>query len=348
MNYQQLLTKIEKNEIAPVYLFYGEEKFLFQEVLEALKNKIVTSGCSDFNYDVLDGSEVPVARIVEAANTLPVLAERRLVVVKEAEMFRSRSAEKSGSKDEEKMLLDYLSRPLPSTCLVFTVEGKVDARKRLYRAVQEKGEVVNFPLLKGKALSAWVKKRVEQRGKRIEFPALQYLVAAVGENLFLLENEIEKICTFLGDKDIITLSDITDLISKTEEGNIFRLVDAIGERKTEKAVLLMREMLNWGEPPLKILFMIARQFRLMLQVKGLLEKGFSEKQIARELQLHPYVAQKCLQQSRNFSRANLEEALRRMLELDIAVKTGQGDPVYLMEIALLSLNFPPGSHARNV
>lgn len=342
MDYQGLVNSLERRLVSPVYLLYGEETYIRDEVINMFRDKLLPPEVQDFNLDILDGRETAPDVIATLAATLPFMAEKRVVIVKEAEFFKSRRKNKDENAEVEKspageqVLLDYLNAPATSTCLVFST-GAVDKKKKLYKAIEKNGQVVEFSPLKGKELNLWLEHRFAAAGKKIEPPAAAELITAVGNNLQQLVGEAEKLISYTGQRTTIKKDDVTTLVGKTVELSIFELVDAVGERRYEKAVRMMREMVIYGEPPVRLLFMIARQFRLLLQVKVLHSTGCVEKQIASKLQLHPYVTGKCIRQSRNFQREELEQSLEKILAADVAIKTGQQEPLPALEILLAHL-----------
>lgn len=345
MDYQGLVKSLERRLVSPVYLLYGEETYIRDEVVSMFKDKLLPPKVLDFNLDILDGGQAAPDEIATLAATMPFMAEKRLVIVKNAEFFKSRRKNKDENTEEvkeerspagEKALLDYLSNPATSACLVFTA-GSVDKKKKLYKAIEKSGQVVEFSPLKGRELNLWLEHRFAAAGKKAEPTAMAELITAVGNNLQQLAGEVEKLISYTGQRSTVKRDDVTTLVGKTVELSIFDLVDAAGEQKYEKAVKMLREMVIYGEPPVRILMMIARQFRLLLQVKVLHSAGLMEKQIATKMQLHPYVTGKCMRQSRNFQREELEQSLEEILAADVAIKSGQQEPLLALEILLAHL-----------
>jgi len=345
LDYQGLVNSLERNLVSPVYLLYGEETYIRNEVVNMFPDRLLPAEVRDFNLDILDGRETGPEEIATLAATLPFMAEKRVVIVKEAEFFKTRRKNKEENadavKDEkspagENALLEYLNAPAASTCLVITA-GSVDKKKKLYKAIEKNGQVVEFSPLKGKELTLWLERRFTGAGKKIEPAAAAELITAVGNNLHQLAGEAEKLISYTGQRSQIKKEDVAAVAGKTVELSIFELVDAVGGCSYEKAVRMMREMVTYGEPPVRLLFMIVRQFRLLLQVKVLYGAGCDEKQISGRLQLHPYVTGKCLRQSRNFTREELEKALEEILATDVAIKTGRQEPLPALEILLAHL-----------
>jgi DNA polymerase-3 subunit delta len=163
---------------------------------------------------------------------------------------------------------------------------------------------------------------VGEQGGRIEPAAVNVLAVYVGNDLRLLDHEIDKLLTYVGEERPITKRDAELLVGYVREANIFHMVDALGTRDTRRAMELVEQLLDDGQAPLYLLHMITRQFRILLQVKELLGKGTAAEDMRSLLGLHPYVLEKATQQARNFSNSQLETIYHQLLELDVAAKTG--------------------------
>lgn len=323
MQYQGILNSIDRGVVAPVYLIYGDEDYLQEMLLKAFKDKLANSDISAFNFDEIDADKATPGEIVSSANTLPVFADKRLVIVKNPSfLIAKKEGEEPNNKDTEEVLLSYLKDPLFSTCLIFWVKGSVDKRKKIVKAIEKAGNIVQVERLKGIEIGIWLNEEARMLGKKLDNKAAEYIVLHGGADLRALKNEIQKLVLYAGNENIITLKMTEQILTKTAEANIFALVDNIGLKKGESALMEMRALLFAGEPAVRILFMIARQFRLILRAKDLERNGFTEKQITEELSLHPYVTGKIMRQSRNFSFIELEDSLRFILECDTALKTG--------------------------
>ena len=337
MQYRSLLNSIERGVLAPVYLLYGEEDYLQEQLVHKLKERLLNPEFGAFNLDEPDGEKITPANVADSANTLPVFAEKRLVIVKNPLFFQSGKAEEDEQPGRsEQPLVKYLGDPLESTCLVFWITGTVNKKRKIFKAVDKAGIVLEIGPLKGADLNEWLLRETEGLGKKIEPRALEYIITHTEHSLRNLKSEIEKLALYAQDEDKITLSMAESMLTKTSEANIFELVDSIGMKKSETALVKLRSLMGSGEPAARILFMIARQFRLILVAKDLAGRGHTEKQITAQLSLHPFVTTKILRQARNFSFNGLEASLRKALECDLAMKTGaQTRPA--LEILVLGL-----------
>lgn len=335
---------LKRQVVSSVYLFYGEETYLRDTLVEKFKKTLLPAELGDFNLDIMDGREANLADLAANAGTLPFMADKRLVIVQHAEFFKAskKSQEEEGEElpvaANEEPLLQYLENPNPSTCLIFMVDGGVDKRKKIYKLVSKAGQVVEFPLLKGQALASWVTQRTEGMGRKISREGAGLLASTLGSHLGLLEQELVKLITYLGDTgDTITLEHVEALMSGHREITVFQLVDAVGGKRFAQAMDLVRELMFQGVTPFQITGLLARQFRLIWLTGKHQEKGHSEKQIASSLGVQPFVVGKCLQQGRNFSPAQLTVAFRVLVEADYRMKSGQQEQSAAMEMTLIQL-----------
>lgn len=341
MDYRAVMASLERGVVAPVYLLTGEEILLRERLLKKFQEKLLPKEMADFNLDIVDGKEISSESIANFASTLPFMSDKRIVIVNNAEVFKTKK--KAGKEKEDadtggdEGLVAYLENPSTSTCLIFVCTEGVDKRKKIYKAVEKNGQVVNIDPPKGAELLTWIERQVNAQGKQIDRGAVEFLASAVGGNLAQLEQEVDKLITYISARMRIELEDAQLLVTKSVESTIFQLVDAVGERKYANALGVLKEMIFLGEPPVRIVIMIARQFRLILQAKVLQEKGCNPKEIAAQLQVAPFVAQKCLGQGRNFTEAELKQALGYLLQLDLNIKTGQIEPVLGLEMALVQI-----------
>lgn len=335
---------LKRKVLSPVYLFYGEESYLRDRLVEKFKATLLPPEVRDFNLDIVDGREIRFDALVNTASTLPFLAEKRLVIVQNAEFFKAKKkntparqeADDSGSSQEEP-LIRYLENPSTATCLIFLGDEGIDKRKRIYKLVEKAGQIVHFPLLKGQELTNWIKERVNSQGREISREALQYLVMAVGSNLQLLEKELEKLLTNLGEEAEISLSQVETMVSKQADITVFQLIDAVAEKRFPAAMEYVRDLLFQGQQPVLIISLLARQFRLIWLANLYLSQGYSESQVASNLQVKPYVVSKCSRQGRNFRQDDLRRAYRILLETDHNIKTGKQESVVALEMALIKL-----------
>jgi len=312
------------------YLLHGEDGYSRSLELAKMKAKLGDPTTVDLNTTVLDGRKATLDELIFACDTAPFLAEKRLVIVNDlAVRFKDQRGRTTTESDWDNAFLqrleEYLNQLPASTRLVFVERKAIKERNPLHRfaSVSEHGYVRKFTPPKGRALDHWITDRAREKGGRIETGAVNLLATFVGNDLRLLDQEIDKLLTYVGDGKLITQREVELLVTYVQEANIFHMVDALGKRDMRQAMKLLHKLLEDGQHPLYLVHMITRQFRILLQIKDLLAKGTSAADIRSLLGLHPFVVEKMIRQASNFSVGQLEAIFHRLLELDTAVKTGQ-------------------------
>lgn len=326
------------------YIFYGADDLGRDEALSAILSRVPDAAMAELNTTRLDGRPLTFAQLRHACDTVPFLAERRIVIV-EGLLERL----KSGPKDFADQLTNYLGA-LPAHARLFLIEGeKIDKRTAVWKsAVQlaeaKKGVIREFEKPRREALPRWVHARTRQKGGQIDARAAEELATFVGDDLRLLDSEIEKLVTYAAG-ETITSQVVRLLVPYTAEANIFALMDAISQRDTRRALTNLQQLLAEGAAPPYLHFMLTRQIRILLQVKELSEFGSTSTEIRQKLGLHPFVVEKTLKHVGRFSLEQLEAAFERLLEADQAMKTGRTEPELALQ--LLVADLAGGAHVPN-
>lgn len=335
---KQAIKDIKQGRVSPLYVCYGTEKYQIQEFVGLLQDQLVDPDQKDFAIATFDLAETPIEVVVEEAETMPFLVERKLIVVRDSTLLVAGG--KEGGKIEHKVeaLLTYIGNPADHSVVVFVVNGeKLDERKKVVKAIKSAGTVLSFLPLGGGELVQWVVQEVEKRGCRIGRDAAEALIAASGVQMAVLAAEMDKLCLYAGAGGIIDTAAVDQLVARSTEQNVFVMVEHIAAIRLEQALGIFYELLKQREEPIKIAALIARQFRIMLQVKELARQSYSQQQIASQLSLHPYVVKLAGDQARKFETGRLKAILSELAELDYRMKSGQIDKVLGLELFLLKL-----------
>jgi DNA polymerase-3 subunit delta len=221
--------------------------------------------------------------------------------------------------------------------LIFWEGGKISQKinnieKKIFEKLKKEKYSSEFSLLTGIKLKNWVKKRIEDRGAKIENQALENLISAIGNDLWRMSNEINKLCVYKFGK-VITKEDLDLLVVKKINENIFNLIDAIGNKNKKVALKLIDEQLEINNSAYYLLSMIIRQFRILLQIKDL----FLRKENFSQLKLHPFVIQKASVQAKKYSFDALKNIYQQLLEMEIQLKTSQINPKVLFNLFISNL-----------
>ncbi len=320
-----------------VYLLYGDDEVSLSEfVRDRLISKLGDPALADLNLTRFDGRSVTLADLRGAGSALPFLASRRLVIVTG---YLSGLAKRPGGKREAESLVKFFAELPPSTALVFVeVLEPMDGRGRedplgkspVVQWARSAGPaaafVRAFEMPRGAGLPGWVMRRARKQGGQFTPQAAETLAEAVGDLPRLLDSEILKLLTYANFERPVEPEDVERLTPYAGQPNIFTMVDALGHGDGSTAFKELHRLLEGKSPTeayLSIFPMIVRQFRLLLQAREALESGGGERELARALRLHPYVAEKIARQSQNFTLPALEAIYHKLLEVDEKYKTGQ-------------------------
>ncbi|MBR6381928.1 MAG: DNA polymerase III subunit delta [Lachnospiraceae bacterium] len=324
---EQLKKDLSTRELRQIYLLYGQERFFrnfyFQKLCEAFDAK-----ADDMNVNLFQGKSAQAGEIIDLAETLPFLAERRVILVKESGFFR----------DGSDQLAEYFKEPCPSTVFLF-LESEVNETRALFKRVKEKGLAVEVTAQGEAFLKTNIGAYLKKVDKRISEETAEYLLAKTGSDMATLYTELEKLVCYAYDRDVITRQDIDAICSETVEAQVYRMIDAIAEKNHRRAMALYRDLLTAKEPPVKIIVLLGQQFLWIAQVKDDRERSLSRDAIVAKYasKRQSFQIGKYLQQAARYSGAQIESALSRIAEAEHAVKSGGMDPVIAVETLITGL-----------
>jgi len=332
-----------------IYLFHGEDDLTSREAVQGLVSRMKDSPVWECNYSTFDGEKLAISDLISTCQTVPFLADKRLVVVDHllsrlAESGRESSRDgartERSARGSKKALVESLLEFLPGVpefCrLVFLEDRLIPDRDPILQALRSLGAYVKAHRLEEPGLVGWVVQRAGKLGCRFSPHAAEELATSVGPNARLLNSEILKLATYRGDQPI-QVEDVALLVSDARRANVFTMVDAVGQRQSDTAMRELRRLLSDGEHPLRVAAMVVRQFRLLIQVKELSEAGASPETISQKAGVSYRGVAGLQRQARNFSFSQLEQAYRQLLDYDLQVKTGARDPEAALELLIADL-----------
>lgn len=322
---QRIQNDIKSGQFKPAYLLYGEERYLKRQYRDKLKAALCAPD-DNMNNHFYEGKNVSVGEIIDLAETLPFLAQRRVIFMDNSGLF------KSGGEQ----MAEYLGAQNESTVLIFT-ESEVDKRSKLFKALQAKGCAVEFAAQDENTLKRWVAGTLGKEGKKITESTAELFLSKVGTDMENIYTELEKLICYCMDRDVVEPGDVEAVCTTRVSNRIFDMVTAIAEKRQRDALELYYDLLTLKEPPMRILFLIARQCNLLLQARAMKSKGVSNKEIASGLGVPPFAVGKYLSQASRFKSVVLRRALSRCVEAEEAVKTGRMNDVLSVEILIVSV-----------
>ena len=306
---QTLNQDIKNGSFRPVYLLYGDETFLVRSYKNRLKEAIAGDDTMNFNY--FEGKGLDLREIISLADTMPFFSDRRLILVEDSGCFKTSSEE----------LAEYLPQMPDTTCMIF-VESAVDKRNRLYKKVKELGYAAEFSRQDAGQLARWAGGILAQNGRKIRSSTMELFLEKTGDDMENIRMELEKLICYTMGREEITAQDVEEICTVQVTNKIFDMVTAIVTRNPRKAMDLYEDLLTLKEPPMRILFLIARQFNQLLQVKDMSERGADRGAIASRMKIAPFIAGKLIPQARAFSREQILSYVRTCVEYEEAVKSG--------------------------
>lgn len=307
---QTLNQDIKEKAFRPVYLLYGDEPYLVGNYKKRLREAIAGDDTMNFNY--FEGKNPDVREIISLADTMPFFAERRLILIDGSGFF------KSAPED----LVNYLPQMPDTTCMIFC-ESEVDKRNRLYKKVKDMGYAAELNKQDTAQLMKWAAGILAKDGKKITKPVMEYFLERTGDDMENIRTELEKLICYAMDRDVITKEDVEAVGTVHVSNRIFEMVSAIVAGNTKKAMELYEDLLTLKEPPMRILFLIARQFNQILQAKELLAAGCGKGDLASRMKVPPFAAGKLITQARAFSKEQILSYVELCVESEEAVKTGR-------------------------
>ena len=307
---QTLNQDIKTGEFKQIYLLYGEEAFLKNSYKNRLKEAII--GDDTMNFARFEGKGLDVDELIRLADTMPFFAERRLILGEDSGFFKSASD----------ALVQYLPS-MPDTTILLFVETEVDKRNRLYKKVKDMGYAAELNRQDSAQLARWAGGILTREQKKITKHTMELFLSMAGDDMENIRMELEKLISYTLGREVITDEDVLAVCTVQVTNRIFEMVSAIVNRQPRKAMDLYEDLLTLKEPPMRILFLIARQFNQLLQVKDLMGKGMDKGTIASKLKMQPFVVGKTMPQARQFGREQILSYVEFCVETEEAVKSGR-------------------------
>jgi len=308
---QSIIGDINSGQLKNVYLLYGPEAYLRKQYRDKLR-AASQSPEDTMNYHYFEGKDVNFGQVIDLAQTLPFFSDIRLIVIENSNLFKQASEQ----------MADYI-KEVPDTTRFLFVEEEVDKRGRLYKAIKDVGRVVEFQVQDENTLKKWLRMLAKHEKKEIEEQAINTFLEKTGRDMENIRCEFEKLICYCLEFPIITQKDVEDICVTRVSNRIFDMVNAIADKKQKLALSYYEDLLELREPPMRILYLIGRQFNQLLQIKELQAKQNHNKIIAEKIGLQPFVVNKYVVQADKFSTLALRDALEACVMADEDVKTGK-------------------------
>jgi DNA polymerase-3 subunit delta len=335
-NLLDLEKELKLKKIHSKYILCGNDENSIKDVVKRIKHIVLNKEFQELNYTEIDGANITLGELVNACETLPFMSEKKIVLV-----YRASYLKDNGDKAEEsrfKEIKEYIKN-IPEECVLimyYIFENSREKESIKVKNLNKFAHVFKFEKLKGKSLEKKVEELFAKRKAQISRAEIAILCNLLDNNLDIVENEIEKLCTYAWNRKI-TRQDIELLVTKKNESDIFNLVDYISQKRPEKALDILDELIFKGELITGILRMIQRQFKLLLSIKIGINQGKSKEILSKQLRLHPYICEKMIAQSKKFTVISIRNAIEKCLDTERILKTSSTNPKIEMELLLISV-----------
>ncbi len=325
MSLQLLKKQLKDKTFGQLYLFCGEEAFLKSYYAQQLQKNILQTGFEDFNLAVFSGKDIDLKKVGDAIESFPMMAEKKMIVIKESGMLKTPRAE---AKD----FWEHTIPDIPPYVCIVIYEEEIDKRSKIYKLIKKHGLIVEIDYLKGADLISWVERGLRSYEKRMGKETLYYFLEHCDEGMTNIKNEMEKLMHYCKDKKDIEKKDIDAVCTTSIQSKVFHMIDAMVANNIPRALVYLQDMQVLKEPVIKILTLIARQFSGILKAKLMLEDGMPTAEITKRLGISPFVAKKYIRSANQFSAMQLQNAMEKCLEIDQDIKTGKAEGYTALEL----------------
>lgn len=317
-----IIDDIKKNEFKKVYLLYGDEDYLKKQYRDKLKQALVGDDTMNFSY--YEGDGVDIKQVISMCETLPFFSDRRVVILENSGAVKSANEE----------LSDYI-KELPDYLVLILVEKEIDKRNKVYKAIDKVGYVCELKPQTTATLKKWIVGILGKEGLKISVDGCELLLSKTGADMNLIRQEIDKLISYCEGKEGVTAQDVEAVCSTQTTSHIFDMIEAMANHNQTKALELYYELLTLKEPPMRILYLIVRQFNGILQAKELSSMGLPSKDVASKMGVAPFIAAKYLSQSKYFTITKLKEALNECVDVEESVKQGRLNDKLAVELIIV-------------
>ncbi len=314
---------IRNGQFQSVYLLCGEEAYLKKQYKDKLKRAMADPDDS-MNFSAYEGKGINPKEVIDLAETLPFFADRRVILIENSGFFKNSCEE----------LAEYIPQVPETTHFIF-VEDEIDKRSKLYKAVKNAGKIVEFTSQTEELLTRWVLTRIKKEGKNITGSVMQLFLNKVGNDMGNIDRELEKLLCYCMEKEVIEAADVEAVTTEQTTNKIFDMVNAIAEHNQRKALDLYYDLLTLKEPPMRIMYLISRQFQILLNIKDMSGKGFDNAAMAKNAGIPPFAVRRNLSQAKGFTIQQLKQAIRDGVDYEEAVKTGRMNDQMAVELFLM-------------
>lgn len=319
MDWNDFFKSVKEQRWESVYLFTGPEELTKKEALAAMRKAILPAGLEQLNEVILEG--VSAQAIIDAAETLPVMCERRIVVVRNWAPLLGGKARNEDQQDAER-ILEWLKNPPDSCILLFYNNVEIDGRKKLSTALKKMPGFVEFNYLSGASLAKWCVQQLKPFGKKISADAVNEMTLMAGQDLNRLSGELKKLTAFTEDRPEITIADIRAVVSPSPEYSVFMILDHLLEGRIAEATQVVNSVLQ-VDNPIRVIALLSSQLRINAHMKYAIEAKTPTAEVCKALNINEYRARHIQRQIRSIPANTLRSHYEACVDADFAIKSGK-------------------------
>lgn len=310
-----------------VYLIYGEEKYLIDEFVMQVINKY--SEYEKIEYDALENN---IDDVINDLNMGSLFSNNKIIIVSNCYFL---TGSKSDIEHNTDALIDYFKNDNDNILILILNEEAIDKRKKVVKELENKADIKVFNKLNEKDTLNFIKNYSEKNGYKIDDQSSRLFLEYTRDNLYIITNELDKMFLYKDNNKTINKEDVKLITSRTINANIFDLIEAITKRDVNKSLFLYQDLVLLNEEEIKLIIILANQFRLIYQVKEMYKEGYSEYDISRNLNVHPYRVK--LAYNMDITINESLEYIKKLSELDRNIKSGVIDKKYAFEKFIIEL-----------
>lgn len=312
----------------PVYLFEGKEEFLREEALRKFEREFFKNNPTELNRTLFYGDDLDDFTLASELEVFPMLSSKKLIIIRLAEML---------SLSVQELLVSYINKPSPTTCLALEAET-LNKQKKLYKAISKSGRIIVFKRYYDNQVNKWIFQRAGFYDKKILPEATALLKENVGNNLRLLDEAIKKTVLYVGEKKIIGIEDVEEMVGISHVGTVFDLISAIRRRQINDSLKILQELIKEGKETCHgIIALLFWQLKRMGKAKKLLGQRLSPKEIGRQLNIHNFFIEQFIDEVKGFSSEKFKNSFKFLLAADTEIKTGIRRPEITLELLIVRL-----------
>ena len=323
---KKILEHIKTNTYPRFYLFYGSEKYMIAQMKNQLKKALVSPE-DTMNYSYFEGKKADVEEIAELAKTLPFFNDHRLIILEDTGL---------GKKTNEDFL-EQLKECADTTVMIF-IEDDADKRSKIYKFLSKEGHAVSFEPAKDAELIRWLQSLLKKEGKQMSSSVIRSFLNRCGSDMFTLKNELEKLISYTGERQDITIRDLDELTSSQTTNQIFVMLEAIARKQRDKVLGLYYDLIELKESPFGILALLVRQCNQLIQVKDLASRNSSNVAMAKAMKVPPFVVGKLKDQAKLFRMETLYRMTEACARTDEQIKNGRINDRVGVELLLIEFS----------